>query len=95
MFRLTVSQASLDFYSFSYRECIAEISTLYILSSEKSDSRGLGAKIKGSYNFKMDYNNARREFFREILYNNIAIISIQHSKINFFDTFGDFSHTVE
>ena len=43
----------------------------------------------------MDYNNARREFFREILYNNIAIISIQHSKINFFDTFGDFSHTVE
>ena len=37
----------------------------------------------------------RREFLREILYNNIAIIAIQHSKINFFDTFGDFSHTVE
>ena len=37
----------------------------------------------------------RREFLREILYNNIAIIAIQHSKIYFVDTFGDFSHTVE
>ena len=37
----------------------------------------------------------RREFLREILYNNIAIISIQYSKINFVDTLGDFSHTVE
>ena len=37
----------------------------------------------------------RREFFREILYNDIAIIAIQHSKIYFVDTFGDFSHTVE
>ena len=35
----------------------------------------------------------RREFFKEILYNNIAIIAIQHSKINVFDNFGDFSHT--
>ena len=32
---------------------------------------------------------------REILYNNIAIIAIQHSNIYFVDTFGDFSHTVE
>ena len=38
---------------------------------------------------------ARREFLREILYNNIAIIATQHSKINFVDTFGDFSHTVQ
>ena len=38
---------------------------------------------------------ARREFLREILYKNIAIIAIQHSKIHFVDTFGDFSHTVE
>ena len=37
----------------------------------------------------------RREFFREILYNNIAIIAIQHNKINFVGTFSDFSHTVE
>ena len=37
--------------------------------------------------------NTRREFFREV--NNIAIISIQHSKIYFVETFGDFSHTVE
>ena len=37
----------------------------------------------------------RREFLSEILYNNIAIIAIQHSKIYFVDTFGDFSHTVE
>ena len=37
----------------------------------------------------------QREFLREILYKNIAIIAIQHSKINFVDTFGDFSHTVE
>ena len=37
----------------------------------------------------------RKEFLREILYNNIAIIAIQHSKIYFVDTFGDFSHTVE
>ena len=37
----------------------------------------------------------RIEFSREILYNNIAIIAIQHSKIYFVDTSGDFSHTVE
>ena len=38
---------------------------------------------------------ARREFLREILYNNIAIIAIQHSKIYFVDVFGDFPHTDE
>ena len=37
----------------------------------------------------------RREFLREILYKNIAIIAIQHSKMYFVDTFDDFSHTVE
>ena len=39
--------------------------------------------------------STRREFLREFLYNNIARIAIQHSKIHFIDTFGDFSHTVE
>ena len=34
----------------------------------------------------------RREFLWEILYKNIAIIAIQHSKMYFVDTFGDFSH---
>ena len=34
-------------------------------------------------------------FFKEILYNNIARIAIQHSKMYFVATFGDFSHTVE
>ena len=38
---------------------------------------------------------ARREFFKEILYNNIAIIAIQDSKIYLVETFGDFSRTVE
>ena len=38
---------------------------------------------------------ARREFLREILDKNIAIIAIQHSKIYFVGTFGDFSYTVE
>ena len=37
----------------------------------------------------------RREFLREIIYKNIAIIAIQHIKMHFVDTFGDFSHTVE
>ena len=37
----------------------------------------------------------RREFLREILYNNVGIIAIQHSKIYFVDTFDDISHTVE
>ena len=32
---------------------------------------------------------------REILYNNIAIIAVQHSKMYFVDTFDDFPHTVE
>ena len=36
----------------------------------------------------------RREFLREILYKNIAIITIQHSNMYFVDTSGDFSHTV-
>ena len=40
-------------------------------------------------------NYTRREFSRDILYNNIAIIAIQHSKMHFVDTFGDFSHTVD
>ena len=44
---------------------------------------------------KTENDNARREFLREILYINIAIIAIQHSKRYFVDTFGDFSHTVE
>ena len=56
------------------------------------------------YELKIRVNNndnvesdiyTRREFFREILYNNIAIVSIKHSKIYFVDTFGNFSHTVE
>ena len=38
---------------------------------------------------------ARREFLREILYKNIAIITILRSKMDFVDTFADFSHTVE
>ena len=38
--------------------------------------------------------DARREFLTEILYKNIAIIAIQHSKMHFVDTFGDSSHTV-
>ena len=40
-------------------------------------------------------HSTRREFLREILYKNIAIIAIQHSKIYFADSFGDFLHTVE
>ena len=43
----------------------------------------------------LKWYSTRREFFREILYKNIAIIAIQHSKIYFVDTFDDFSHTVE
>ena len=42
-----------------------------------------------------DVLNYARIFFRKILYKNIAIIAIQHSKMYFVDTFGDFSHTVE
>ena len=34
----------------------------------------------------------RREFLRDVLYKNIAIVN---SKMYFVDTFGDFSHTVE
>ena len=37
----------------------------------------------------------RRGFSREIVYKNIAIIAIQHSKTYFISTFSDFSHTVE
>ena len=40
-------------------------------------------------------NGTRREFLRKILYNNIAKIAIQHSKMYFVDTFGDFHHTVK
>ena len=35
------------------------------------------------------------KILREILYKNIVIIAVQHSKMYFDDTFGDFSHTVE
>ena len=47
-------------------------------------------KFKKKYFFPI-----RRAFLREIICNNITIIAIQHSKINFVDTFGDFFHTVE
>ena len=40
-------------------------------------------------------NCTRREFLREILYKNIAIIAIQHGKMCFVDTFGYFSYTIE
>ena len=36
-----------------------------------------------------------REFLREILYKNIAIIAIQNSKMYFIDIFGDFPYTVK
>ena len=36
----------------------------------------------------------QRKFLMEILYRNIAIIAIQHSKMYFVDAFDDFSHTV-
>ena len=44
---------------------------------------------------KIEYRRwyTRREFLREILYKNIAIIAIQHSNMYFVDTSGDFSHT--
>ena len=42
-----------------------------------------------------EYIPTRWEFFREILYKNIAIIAVEHSKIYLVDPFGDFSHTVE
>ena len=47
------------------------------------------------YSFDIWESSTRRKFLREILYKNIAIIAIQHSKIYFVDTFGDFSHTAE
>ena len=39
-------------------------------------------------------DTTRRVFFWEILYKNIPIIAIQHGKMDFVDTFGNFSHTV-
>ena len=54
------------------------------------------AKVQETSKQKIeDLYPTRKEFLREILYNNIAIIAIQHSKIYFVDTFRDFSHTVE
>ena len=52
-------------------------------------------KLMDNYFSYKSFSATRREFLREILYRNIAIIAIQHSKIYFVDTFGDFSHTVE
>ena len=52
-----------------------------------------GKVVAGS--FSKIQLRTRREFLREIFYKNIAIIAIQHSKMYFVDTFGDFSHTVE
>ena len=43
----------------------------------------------------LQHFTTRREFLRKILYKNIAILAIQHSKMYFVNTFGDFSHTVE
>ena len=44
---------------------------------------------------EVSLHHTRREFLKEILYKNIAIIAVQHSKIYLVDTFGDFSHIVE
>ena len=51
--------------------------------------------VSGSKQNLVDVFYARRELLREILYKNIAIIAINHSKMYFVDTIGDFSHTVE
>ena len=72
----------------------------YVKSSDTGGSATCIIVSEACYVFRVTFCGqfsfpARREFFMEILYNNIAIIAIQHSKINFVDTFGDFSHTVE
>ena len=54
---------------------------------------GLSVESRSDCNFSLNFT--RREFLREILYKNIAIIAIQRSKMDFVDTFGYFSHTVE
>ena len=59
---------------------------LHLMQREQIEENKITAMIR---------QDTRREFLREILYNNIVKIAIQHSKIYFVDTFGDFSHTVE
>ena len=48
----------------------------------------------GVLTFGIEAYCTRRKFLREILYRNIVIIAIQHSKMYFVDAFGDFSDTV-
>ena len=47
------------------------------------------------HHLPLTIERTRREFSREILYNNIEIITIRNSKIYIVETFGDFSHTIE
>ena len=61
---------------------------IYIMEKKKEDT----AKNIWELNVR---EGTRREFLREILYKNIAIIAIRHSKMYCVYTFGDFSYTVE
>ena len=65
---------------------------LWCTQIEKSCFENNALKVSET---KSGKDGAWREFLREILYKNIAIIAIQHSNMYFVDTFGDFSHTVE
>ena len=75
--------------------CVIFSSCPFLYPSPFCTTSGAFWKIKKKINWNSKWKKyARREFSREILYKNIAIIAIQHSKMYFIDTFGDFSHTV-
>ena len=71
------------------------VSKYTIFEGTPRKKTSLGESLAESHAHNPIRDPARREFSREIFYENIAIIAIQHSKMSFVDTFGDFSHTVE
>ena len=74
--------------------CLYSLFSFSFTLFDSSGMRYISSKINRSHT-RDTWICTRREFLRKILSKNTAIIAIQHSKMYFVDTFGDFSHTVE
>ena len=72
-------------FKYWHRAAAASFDTVWLLTLNRNKNKNIFNDVK---NVQLQTNKAtRREFLREILHNNIAIIAIQHNKIYFVDTF--------
>ena len=74
--------------------CYVSEALTYLYDKVSSGKTNLRRWIKTPPSYIRESCSIRREFLREILYNNIAIIAIQHSKVHFVDNVAKFAISV-